>query len=199
MQTTLRQIRKHDPCSPGWKKLLAYLGKTKADDEPLPLLTVLKSNGFEDTLWTLRAVDGFESEIMGLAVKFARQVQHLMTDPRSITALDVAEKFLRGEATSEELGLAYDASCAAANAAAYTAAGAYAARAAYAAAYADAAADATCYAAYAAADATCYAVAYAARVDAADADDRADAADAARAKIRAAQEEALLEIITLEK
>ena len=73
MHTTLRKIRKHGPRALDWKKLLAYLGKTKADDEPLPLLTVLKSNGFEDTLWTLRAVDGFESEIMVATLEdFAR-------------------------------------------------------------------------------------------------------------------------------
>ena len=34
-------------------KLLAHLGKTKADDEPLELLTVLDSNGLDDALWVL--------------------------------------------------------------------------------------------------------------------------------------------------
>jgi hypothetical protein len=53
--TTLNEIREHSPCEDGWKKLLAHLGKTKADDEPLHLLTVLKSNGFDDALWCLRA------------------------------------------------------------------------------------------------------------------------------------------------
>ena len=36
--TTLNAIRKYSPCTDGWKKLLAHLGKTEADDEPLPLL-----------------------------------------------------------------------------------------------------------------------------------------------------------------
>ena len=53
--TTLNEIRAHAPCREGWEKLLAHLGKTKADDEPLPLLTVLESNGFDDALWCLRA------------------------------------------------------------------------------------------------------------------------------------------------
>lgn len=42
-----------------------------------------------------------------LAVRFAREVQHLMTDQRSINALDVAERFANGEATEEELDAAW--------------------------------------------------------------------------------------------
>ena len=38
--TTLNAIRKASPCEKGWLKLLKHLGKTKADDEPLDLLTV---------------------------------------------------------------------------------------------------------------------------------------------------------------
>ena len=33
MKTTLNEICKHEPCTNVWKKLLTYLGKTKADDE----------------------------------------------------------------------------------------------------------------------------------------------------------------------
>lgn len=53
--TTLNEIREHSPCADGWEKLLKHLGKTKADDEPLDLLTILESNGLDDTLWCLRA------------------------------------------------------------------------------------------------------------------------------------------------
>jgi hypothetical protein len=52
--TTLNEIRTAGPCEDGWAKLLRHLGKTKADDEPLPLLTVLESNGLDDALWCLR-------------------------------------------------------------------------------------------------------------------------------------------------
>lgn len=34
--TTLNRIRAHRPCEPGWHKLLAGLGETVPDDEPLP-------------------------------------------------------------------------------------------------------------------------------------------------------------------
>ena len=51
--TTLAAIRAASPCESGWKKLLAALGKTKADNEPLDLLTVLNSNGLDDALWVM--------------------------------------------------------------------------------------------------------------------------------------------------
>ena len=51
--TTLRRIRRAQPCADGWQKLLDHLGKTSADDEHLDLLTVLDSNGLDDALWVL--------------------------------------------------------------------------------------------------------------------------------------------------
>ena len=122
MRTTLNKIRSHNPCQDGWRKLLQHLGKTTADDEPVPLLTILESNGLDDALWCLRAVDSYEREIRLFAVWSARQVQHLMTDPRSIDALDVAEQFARGDATQTELDAAWDAAWAAAGDASWTAA-----------------------------------------------------------------------------
>ena len=110
MFTTLNKIRKQGPCTDGWEKLLRSLGKTKADDEPLSLLTVLDSNGLNDTLWCFRAVDGFEKEMRLYAVWCARQVQHLMTDPRSLAALDVAERHALGKADDDELEAARSAS-----------------------------------------------------------------------------------------
>jgi hypothetical protein len=52
------------------------------------------------------------------AVWSARQVQHLMTDPRSIAALDVAERHADGLATDDELTVAWASAWAAASAAA---------------------------------------------------------------------------------
>ena len=116
MFTTLNKIREQGPCTDGWELLLRHLGKTKADDEPLSLLTVLDSNGLDDTLWCFRAVDGFEKEMRVYAVWCARQVQHLMTDPRSLAALDVAERHALGKADDDELEAARAAAAAAAEA-----------------------------------------------------------------------------------
>ena len=131
MNTTLNQIRKHSPCSEGWTKLLTALGKTKADDEALSLITILDSNGLDDALWCLRALEGRDKEIRLFAVWCARQVRHLMTDQRSINALDVAEAFANGSATEEQINAAEAAARAAA----------WAARAAARAAASDAASD----------------------------------------------------------
>ena len=57
-----------------------------------------------------------DRELRLIAVKCARQVQHLMKDERSINALDVAERFANGEATQEELTAARDAAAAAGDA-----------------------------------------------------------------------------------
>ena len=100
--TTLSKIREHDPCPDGWRKLLAGLNKAEPDDELLPLVTILKINGLDDALWALRTTDCEREELL-LAVAYARQVQHLMTDKRSIACIDVAERFANGKATREEL------------------------------------------------------------------------------------------------
>ena len=106
MKTTLNKIREHNPCTGGWEKLLTYLGKTKADDEEISILTILDSNGLQDALWCLRAVEGKDREIRLFAVWCARQVQHLLTDKRSLDALDTAERYANGDATVEELNSA---------------------------------------------------------------------------------------------
>ncbi len=159
--TTLNRIRAHAPCADGWAKLLAHIGKTRPDDEPLPYSVIVESNGLADALWACRASPEHQREWRLFAVWCARQVQPLMKDPRSIAALDVAERHARGEATDAELSEA---------------------RKAAAAAYADAAADAAyaAAAAYAYADAAAYAAAAAAAYAYADA--RARARDAQKAE-----------------
>ena len=107
MLTTLNQIRACGPCESGWRKLMGHLGKTKADDEPLKITTILDSNGLNDALWCLQAVKGHDRETRLFAVWCARKVQHLMTDQRSLDALDVAERFANGEATEKERAAAW--------------------------------------------------------------------------------------------
>ena len=167
--TTLNAIRAHGPCADGWKKLLNHLGKTGADDEPLSLLTILDSNGLDDALWCLRAMPEHNKHWRLYAVWCARQVQHLMTDARSVAALDVAERHAHGTASDQELAAAGDAARDAAGDASRDAAG-------------DAAGDASRAAAWAAA--------WAAALDAS----RAAAWAAAWAASRAAQTARLREV-----
>lgn len=65
--TTLRRIRATGPCRSGWHRLLKHLGKRDADDEPLPLATLVKSNGLVDAIWCLDA----EPQHFALWVGFA--------------------------------------------------------------------------------------------------------------------------------
>ena len=107
--TTLARIRAHSPCAGGWAKLLSHLGKTKADDAPIGLDEILASNGLDDALWCLRSVPEESRRWRHLAVRFARTVDHLMTDHRSLTALDVAERYADGLASDADLAAAWDA------------------------------------------------------------------------------------------
>jgi hypothetical protein len=106
MKTTLNKIRLPNTFEDDWKKLLKYLNKTSADNEPLSISTIIDSNGVDYALWCLRGVEGHDREIRLYSVWCARQVQHLMTDKRSIDALDVAERFANGLANEEELDAA---------------------------------------------------------------------------------------------
>ena len=66
ISTTLRLIKAAGPCGQrpgyfagkqeltGWLKLLNFLGKTEADDEPLSFDTILESNGLPEALWCAR-------------------------------------------------------------------------------------------------------------------------------------------------
>ena len=188
MYTTLNAIRKHQPCPDGWEKLLKHLGKTKPDDEPLSLLTILESNGLDHALWCFRAVEGFKKDKQLLAITYAREVEHLMP-AESKKALDVFERYANGLATEEEFDAARRGGDAAAYTAAHTACGTawsavWAARAAAWAAAADAAAARA--AAWAAVPADAYSVVYAAA-----AADRA----AARSTIQAKQETQFIQLL----
>jgi hypothetical protein len=104
--TTLNRIRKHSPCQDGWEQLLTGLGKTKADDEPLPFATIVKINGLKDALWCFRVEPQYAKEWQLYAVSCARRVQHLNTDPLVKQAIDVAERYANGDASDDELTIA---------------------------------------------------------------------------------------------
>ena len=135
-EVTLADLRREGACFEGYNKLVRSIqGREFSEDDaarksyisfrhdaPIPLTTILESNGLDDALWALRCVPGFERDARLFAVWCARQVEHLMTDQRSKDALNVAERFANGEATEEELAAAWaaarDAHCDAASGAA---------------------------------------------------------------------------------
>lgn len=153
MHVTLNAIRKKGPCQDGWVNLLAHLGKTKADDEPLRLSTILDSNGLDDCYWCFRALApeydrAARLHVCDIAERALRSVPEGEERPR--IAIETARKYAAGEASEEEM--------AAANAAAWIAVDA-----------AWIAVDAA-WAAWAAANASAFYAVMAARGGAADAD-----------------------------
>ena len=84
-------------------------GKSEPDDEPISYEAILDAVGLDDALWCCQAEPQHAGLWRRFAVWSARQVQYLMTDQRSIAALDVAERHANGDATDQELAAARDA------------------------------------------------------------------------------------------
>ena len=153
MFTTLNKIKAWHPCGierdadHGYRKLVNYLGKGYDRDAPIKITTILDSNGLEDALWCLRAVDGYDRGKRLYAVACARWVEKFTADHSRVkNCNDVSERYANGLATEDELRTAEAAAYAA-----WAAAGAWAAAAAWAGAEAWAAAAARAAGAWAAA------------------------------------------------
>jgi len=114
---TIADIRSWDPCYDPARYL--------PEDWEGTVLDILRNDEIpaEDRLWVVLREELIDAKTLRLfAVWCARQVEHLMTDPRSTAALDVAERFAHGKATQEEVDAAWAAARAAARAAAWAAA-----------------------------------------------------------------------------
>jgi hypothetical protein len=80
LTTTLKLLKKHDACKDGYKKLVKFLGENYGNETPINLLTILESNGVEDCLLSLRAVQEDSDKIARLmAADFAESVLHFYT------------------------------------------------------------------------------------------------------------------------
>ena len=128
--TTLKKIKSFSPCKDGWETLLAYLNKTKCDDEPLLFSTILKSNGLNHALWCLRTVHPEQNETIMKFINFcveracdnAEKVLPMFEakypkDDRPRKAIETARKVIRGEIPANAAYAAANAANAAANAA----------------------------------------------------------------------------------
>jgi hypothetical protein len=95
---TLGEIRAFHPCEPGWKKLIAACG-TSDDAHVVDLRDILRSNGPQDAWWATRCLP--RRERVALALRAARTVERL--SPAAKKCNDVTERWLRGDASDEEL------------------------------------------------------------------------------------------------
>lgn len=106
--TTCRRLEECDLTDRDRRKLLRYLGKINAADEPLPLLSILDASGLTVALVCLGAVDGYHNAMRLYACQCARRVlpyyeRRYPGDPRLVDGLDTAERHARGQATDADL------------------------------------------------------------------------------------------------
>lgn len=121
--TTLALCKKHGACTEGYAMLKEHLGKGWKASAPIPLLTVLESNGVQDAIWALRTLEGKDREIRHFACDCAERVLPIYEkkypdDKRPRNAIEISRKFAAGLATAEELAAARAAAWAATAAAA---------------------------------------------------------------------------------
>lgn len=106
LTTTLNRIHACCPCADGWRRGLTALGKTQGDDEPISFAELVDLLEFNDALWCCRSAPEHNAIWRRFAVWCAREVKEHLTDPRSLQALDVAERHTAGAASDSELATA---------------------------------------------------------------------------------------------
>ena len=123
---TWADFKKFEPCYDPQERYGHFSGT---------ILDILKDKRIpaKDRIWAATRKGMLDDRTLRLfACKCVREVWHLLTDKRSRKAVEVAERYAVGEATSEELDAAGAAAWATAGAAAGAAAGATARAAAWA-------------------------------------------------------------------
>ena len=112
--TTFTRIKAAQPCEYRYKLALRKAGGLRkyGADTPITVRQIVEAVGLDDALWCLRTMPEHNARWRLLAVRYARRVQHLMTDPRSVAVLDVAERHAHGSATDTELDAAWAAGAA---------------------------------------------------------------------------------------
>ena len=100
--TTLARIRAYSLKERRFASQLSGTDKTEADNEPLPYATILNICGLDDAIWTTRTEEDYRW-VQEMNLFFVRHIQDMIVDKRSLAALDTAERFLRGDATQEEM------------------------------------------------------------------------------------------------
>ena len=128
LQTTLNIIRAAKPCADGWAKLLKSLPPHFNHDEPIAFLHILKSNTLDDAIWALRCVlpeqeKERDREARLFACDCAERVLRIYEvkfpeDKRPRECIEMARRFVNGNATPQELAADYAAAYDAASVAA---------------------------------------------------------------------------------
>ncbi len=99
--TTLNRLSAFDPSKGTLEKLLFSLNKTRLDNEPLPLVHILKINGLNEALWFTRTVF-FEhrKKVIEFTIRCAENVLHnfekqFPNEPAPRLAIQAAKDYLK--------------------------------------------------------------------------------------------------------
>ena len=83
LQVTLNTLKKHDACQDGYVRLSKSLGGDEIYglDTPINVLTILKYNGLDDALWSLRATIQNSNKVSNLfSADCAESVLHIFEE-----------------------------------------------------------------------------------------------------------------------
>lgn len=122
LHTTFAKLHKAGACPPRYKMLAKALGGISkyGRNTPIPLALILETNGLDDALWSIRATVEDSSRFTRLlACEFAEHILHLSgenhpQDKRPSQAIETTRRYANGQATEEELAVAWAAARAAA-------------------------------------------------------------------------------------
>lgn len=96
--TSLIRIRERRPCIDGWKRLLAHLQKTCADNEPLEAETILDACGIAAAIWSLRAMSNVTEQDKATFVLWCvQQTTPVLTSTASFALLECLNAVVRSD------------------------------------------------------------------------------------------------------
>jgi hypothetical protein len=111
---TIKDIQNLKPCYDPNKFLSENWAGTILD------ILDLKDVKVEEKFWVVLRPDFLDEKTLKLfAIKCCREIKYLIEDERSLKALDIAEAYILGKATKEELELARKEACISCNTANY--------------------------------------------------------------------------------
>ncbi len=100
--TTIRKILNNNPCDP--IKVIRLAGSIDYN-LPIAFKHIYDRTDLQDAIWCICTLD-YDAEIQQFALRCARSVEHLDETDTAKKCNDTLEKYLKGEATREDLNKA---------------------------------------------------------------------------------------------
>jgi hypothetical protein len=115
LTTTLRLLQQANACGERYKHLRHAIGKNWDLDTPINLLRILRTNGFSDCIWALRATAQPESAAIAsrlIGADIAELVLptyecYYLDDNRPRRAINTAREYVQGLANHDQLSHAH--------------------------------------------------------------------------------------------